>query len=500
MKRFFAILTLAVSVAFGARAVDITLTQPGTLASQIGQETSASTLKVTGPIDVRDIDFIADKMTSLTSLDLSAATVRAYDGKRKGSSQTNFLADELPTMSFAGMKLTSIKLPATLKTIGDGAFALTSITGIEIPSSVSEIRSGAFSNCPQLKSIVIPATVVTAGHALFRDCPALTDATFMPSRLGARTFAGCQALKNVALGNDVTSIGEGAFADCVSLTTVSYSGSSLREIGDYAFYHTGLKTLNLAGGNDEITTIGAWAFAENSSLTKLELAPRVYSLGEGAFFNDGALQTFSSPVGYTTVGDLAFSGASSLNATNVLSETTRTIGRYALTDMESMQYVILPPALTRIGEHAFEGWTGLREMNAPSIETVPALGDDVWNGLDKSKIALAVPEKLIDSFKNADQWKEFNIRNASDDTTMGDNILADDFAISARFDGQVIMVSGNDNLSSVEVYDTLGRLLTSVAANGTDHVAIDTSRWSTRVYIVRAISSDGLTASVKTAR
>ena len=131
---------------------------------------------------------------------------------------------------------------------------------------------------------------------------------------------------------------------------------------------------------------------------------------------------------------------------------------------------------------------------------MPALGDDVWNGLDKSKIALAVPEKLIDSFKNADQWKEFNIRNASDDTTMGDNILADDFAISARFDGQVIMVSGNDNLSSVEVYDTLGRLLTSVAANGTDHVAIDTSRWSTRVYIVRAISSDGLTASVKTAR
>ena len=72
-------------------------------------------------------------------------------------------------------------------------------------------------------------------------------------------------------------------------------------------------------------------------------------------------------MGYTTVGDLAFSGTSSLNATNVLSETTRTIGRYALTDMESMQYVILPPALTRIGEHAFEGWTGLREMNAPSI-------------------------------------------------------------------------------------------------------------------------------------
>ena len=37
MKRILAILTLAVTVAFGARAVDITLTGPGTLASQIGQ-------------------------------------------------------------------------------------------------------------------------------------------------------------------------------------------------------------------------------------------------------------------------------------------------------------------------------------------------------------------------------------------------------------------------------------------------------------------------------
>jgi hypothetical protein len=64
----------------------------------------------------------------------------------------------------------SFKLPSSLKTIGDEAFAGdTSITHLVIPDKVTSIGSRAFQECLNLETIEIPASVTTFGENVFDD-------------------------------------------------------------------------------------------------------------------------------------------------------------------------------------------------------------------------------------------------------------------------------------------------------------------------------------------
>ena len=68
------LISLMTLVGLCASAINVTST-PGNLASIVAENIDETTLVISGEINAADIEFIANKMTSLTTLDLSEASM-----------------------------------------------------------------------------------------------------------------------------------------------------------------------------------------------------------------------------------------------------------------------------------------------------------------------------------------------------------------------------------------------------------------------------------------
>lgn len=144
--------------------------------------------------------------------------------------------------------LESIKLPNQLHRIEDGIFEYcTALTHITIPNAVTYIGSYAFKNCA-LTSISIPDTVTSIDSGAFENC-ALTS-IFIPdtvTSIGSGAFQDCALLENVKLPNQLQEIEYCTFIYCRSLTHITIP-NTVRYIGKFAFYGSGLKTITMPSG------------------------------------------------------------------------------------------------------------------------------------------------------------------------------------------------------------------------------------------------------------
>ena len=138
------------------------------------------TLTINGNIDARDVKCLRDEMQCVANIDLSAATIQAFNG----SGGTNFNLDtdtypanQMPITSFEarfGSKKTlkTIKLPNTLTSIGLGAFeGCKNLTTVTIPATVTSIGDAAFSTCYSLNSIYAlsasPINIATSSDVFY---------------------------------------------------------------------------------------------------------------------------------------------------------------------------------------------------------------------------------------------------------------------------------------------------------------------------------------------
>ena len=152
--------------------------------------------------------------------------------------------------------LISIDIPANVETIGTAAFkgcsSLTTVT-FEKESQLKTISGGysnpnyygVFSDCTALTSIKIPASVKTIEEAAFKGCSSLATVTFEKgSQLktiggdsySSGAFSDCTALTSIEIPASVETIEAAAFKGCSSLATVTFEkGSQLKTIsGDYS--------------------------------------------------------------------------------------------------------------------------------------------------------------------------------------------------------------------------------------------------------------------------
>lgn len=104
--------------------------------------------------------------------------------------------------AFAYTKINKVKLPATLKKIGEDAFwHCDSMKKINIPKNVTKIQDGAFEECGNLRTVTIPKKVKSVGVLAFSDCGKLSKVIVLnaKTKLGDASFGFCKSLKTVKL-------------------------------------------------------------------------------------------------------------------------------------------------------------------------------------------------------------------------------------------------------------------------------------------------------------
>lgn len=493
-KHSLAVMTAMVTALAAAAATTVDC-RPGALHSLVGNPASVTSLRLTGTADASDFFFMASAMPALTELDLAGCDIAAYRGDAINGLSA-YPALTIPQGAFAGTGLKAVILPdAKGLAIGDFAFAGSALETVSLPAGTAVIGQGAFAGCRALTSATLTAGARSAGYA-FNNCPALVSVDLAgATSTGTADYAGCTALSAVKGTRSATRIADSTFNGCSSLTEFDF-GPGLRSIGSSAFAGTSLVSARFR--DSAVDSIGSWAFAYNPALTDVATPAGTGHIGEGAFFDCPSLKYFTLPSGLRRIEAYTLKGASSVETLTVPRGVDE-IGAYALKGASGTRTVRLPSTLEYIGDGAMEGMTGLTAIEAAALEQAPELGADVWKSVPQADVRLDVYIGAAPAFEADAQWSRFDINPVA--TLVGETSPeAAHSTVRCRFSGSILLVEapGRD-IAEVVLFDVAGRaMLRAVSGEGT--VAIDTSAFTTDIYIVRCTLSGGDTATFKTAR
>ena len=463
-----------------AFATDVNDVEPGTLASLLGNDVAEITsLKVSGTIDVRDLITVAD-LPALSELDLSEAKIVSYVPlKPLALSEGDFPDNYLPAGIFFGKGLEKLSLPATLERLGNHSLAGNKFQSLMLPVTLSSIGDYAVYDCDALTEITLPASLTSLGNYSFAGCDNLSkvdmaDASSL-KEISQYAFRNDAALSDLILPQNLTEIGTGAFAGCTALTAVELP-SSLKTVGEQAFTLTGLSKAELPSS---VKTIGDFAYAKNEALEEATFSANT-TLGDGVFYYSPSLKEVNA-TGLEVLPDYTFTGVEALNFgdTDAFSD-LKEIGDYALLQHKATK-LILGPGLTYLGDGALEGMTSLEEIDAEALgDNVPELGQKVFAGIDQKAVTLTVAEFTGESWKNADQWKEFKLNELSG---INNPVADPSSSIRAWFSGSELQISAPEDIENVAVFLSSGAKVFQMSPYSTTAV-IDTSDFSDRMFIV----------------
>ena len=185
-----------------------------------------------------------------------------------------------------GADITSLSLPASLKTIGDGAFDINStITSLSIPANVVSIGSRAFHCWIKLTSVEFGGEQLkTIGKWAFKNCHSLNSLDIPGSveYIEEGAFSYCTSLSSVNIPDSVKSVEREAFLACTSLASVTFQNSNTG-IGDNAFDLTkssgDSRTMIVYGHTD--SSASRFASAEGFTFVSIDSTPDEPDPGTG---------------------------------------------------------------------------------------------------------------------------------------------------------------------------------------------------------------------------
>ena len=268
-------------------------------------------------------------------------------------------------------KLNEVVIPASVKTIGRGAFSYcANLNSVSISSVELTIYGGAFCNCPNLRNLsfsssatniileryvfsscdfenlTIPASIVKMGEDCFtgsrnlqsvkvsaanthydsrNNCNAIIETatntlvvgcmnTIIPNsvtKIGVKAFCDCVNLTEITIPNSVKIIDSSAFADCSNLTSIDIP-SSVTEIRG-SFYNTGLRNVVIP---NSVKILEGGAFANCKQLTSVIIGDSVEFIGDLAFWGCEQLVDIQIPDNVKIVSGIEYgvSGATFLGS------------------------------------------------------------------------------------------------------------------------------------------------------------------------------------------
>ena len=197
-------------------------------------------------------------------------------------------------------RLSSIKGIENVQLINDSAFFGCSLNGTIKLTSAYAIADYAFANNTQLDELVFAETLRSIGAYAFANNSQLkkVDSKADSIKYGAGVFYGCISLTKYDMKTAV--IPREAFAGCRQLTSVTI-GEEVAQIGELAFYGTGISSFTVEEGNKLFKTQNSGQYLVNDKGDTLVLvAPKTDTV------------FVLSDANITTIGNGAFSGNSTI--------------------------------------------------------------------------------------------------------------------------------------------------------------------------------------------
>lgn len=227
-------------------------------------------------------------------------------------------------------------------------------------------------------------------------------------------FKGCK-LKTIVFPLSLKVVGNAAFSECYNLSGKIIIPEGVTTVGVSSFEATAIESVELP----------------SSLITVTDGAMAIDAIGTHAFENCRSLREINIPESVTTIQTSVFSGCTSLTT------------------------ITLPKGVTWVHGSAFQDCIGLKEIRVHA--SVPPKADyQAFYRVDTETCKLMVPEGTRDAYKEADEWKGFDIQEDATLNIQENEINNDSIKVYAVQNGVVIESSVS---IPVNVYSISGNLL-----------------------------------------
>ena len=249
-------------------------------------------------------------------------------------------------------------------------------------------------------------------------------------------FKGCK-LKTVVFPLSLKVVGNAAFSECYNLSGKIVIPEGVTTVGVSSFEATAIESVELP----------------SSLVTVTDGAMAIDAIGAHAFENCRSLREINIPESITTIQTSVFSGCSSLTT------------------------ITLPKGITGVRGSAFQDCTGLKEIRVHA--SVPPKADyQAFYKVDTKACKLVVPAGAREAYKEADEWKEFDIQEDATLSIRENEKNNDSVKVYAVQNGVVIESSVS---IPVNVYSISGNLLYEGLSDNKSYIELEQG-----LYIVKA--------------
>ncbi len=443
-----------------------------------------------GPLETRSISPMLDLQT--ITVDSANQYYSSYNG-------VLYNKDTTVLISCPAGKTGVFVIPDGVVCIAEVSMEACELSSIVIPNTVRTIKTMAFSECEQLTSMHIPASVTHIEGGIFRGNKRLTDITIDSLNTNYKVIDNVlysmdmDTLLSYHLASDsvrvldgVKVIGMDAFS--INRLNVVVLPEGIETIQSGAFEWSGIRKINLPNtlkfiGNgaftgsflsnvvipNSVVHLGEQVFEGAKNLVTVVMSDSVKVIPYGAFNYCQSLRSYTGGASVERINSLAFSNCGNFAKNLVFPSTLKVIelGAFFDTDIKTVEFTGI---IDTIGRQNFENLNNLVLVNPTPPYTY---NTKVANSIFKTIIPCGATEAYL-----ADpNWCSYSYTEDCDGVE--ENPMA---AVKVTAGYRSIEVLNAEGYSVV-IYDIMGRCHASEPANGLTHRHYSVP--AAGVYVVR---------------
>ena len=293
--------------------------------------------------------------------------------------------------------VTSIKLPGTIKKIGDEAFynCINWEWELDLPDDLESIGNSAFWNCGKITGkLEFPKKLGEISNAVFEGT-GIDELTVQDGIecIGDNAFAYCNQLKKITIVDSVKTLGIGAFKECSSLKEITMPAStSYRSKADYevrpTFYNVDAEKIIFTKGSGKVFVPenNTGSVMEESALTlkEVEFEEGIDEIYAGELKYCQYVTSIKLPGTIKKIGDKAFYNCSSWKGKLYLSKNLESIGNSAFSGCRNLTNILVSASQTELNANCFDSDTivALWAPKNSTTETYAASNDIAFKAIN----------------------------------------------------------------------------------------------------------------------